>query len=67
MIYAPVNFNFAHELLLGPALRNAGLLDDFSCLNSIRSLIYEAVALGEATLAQELSLNVAACACVATW
>ena len=59
MLDTPMNLDLAHELLLRPTLGQAGLLDDFGRVDEARVGIYEFIALGEASLAEELALDVA--------
>ena len=58
MLDAPMDLDLAHELLLGAAFRQAGLLDDFGRVDECGIGINEFVAFCEATLAEELALNV---------
>jgi len=60
VVDGPVNLDLAHELLLGPALGKRGLFDDFGRLDGLAFLVLEFVALGEASLAQELALDISA-------
>ena len=59
MFDAAVDFDLTHQFLLGPALRQAGLLDHLSRMHKARIGIYELIAFGETTLAQEFPLDVA--------
>ena len=58
MLDRPVNFDFAHELLLGPASLQRGLLDNFGRAYRLRVHLHELVAFGEAALAKELALDI---------
>jgi len=48
---APVNFDFTHQLLLGPASGDTSLLDHFGCVVVIIVLVQEGVALGKSAFA----------------
>ena len=56
----PVDFDLAHQLLLRPALGQAGLLDDLGSVDELGLGIDEFETFGEASLAEELSLEVPA-------
>lgn len=58
MLNRPMNFDFAHQLLLCPAPLQRGLLDNLGCTDCLRVHLNELVAFGEATLAKEFSLDI---------
>jgi hypothetical protein len=58
VVEGPMNFDLAHELLLGPRLRQRRLVDYLGRRDAPRLRIRELVALGEAALAQEFSSEV---------
>ena len=58
MLNRPMNFDFAHQLLLCPAPLQRGLLDDLGCTDCLRVHLNELVTFCEATLAKEFSLDI---------
>ena len=58
MLDRPVNFDFTHQLLLRSTPLKRGLLDNFGGADCLSVHLYELIALGEATLSQELALDV---------
>ena len=58
MLDRPVNFDLTHQLLLRPAPLQRRLLDNFSSTHGLGVHLHELIALGEATLSQELALDV---------
>ena len=59
MLDRAVNLDLTHELLLGSALCERGLKDDFGRIDLPRLLTSKFVALRKAALAQKLTLDVA--------
>ena len=60
MLDRPVNLNLRHKLLLRTTFRERGLKNNFSRRDRPSLLTSKLVALSEAALAQEFSLDVAA-------
>ena len=58
MLDASMNLDLAHKLLFRATFREAGLLDDLSCMDESCVGIDEFVAFCEATLTKEFALNV---------
>ena len=56
---APVDLDLAHKLLLGSTLCQTALLDDFGRMHECSLRIDELEALGEASLAEEFSFEIA--------
>ena len=59
MFDATMDFDLTHQFLLGPALRQARLLDHLRSMHKTRIRIYELIAFGKTALAQEFTLDVA--------
>jgi hypothetical protein len=55
-----VNFDLTHQLLLGAAPLQRALLDDLGRRDRLGVALHELVALGEAALAEELTLHISA-------
>ena len=66
MLDTPVDLNLAHELLFRSTFGQTGLLDDFGGVDETCVGIYELVTFGESALDQELALDVAPDADLAT-
>ena len=62
VLHRSVDLDFTHQLLLGPAALERGLLDYFCRRHVVVVALHELVALREASLAQEFSLHVLAVA-----
>ena len=60
MFDTPVDFDLAHQLLLGSTLGQTRFLDDFRSMYESSIGVNEFIALGETTLAKELSFNISA-------
>jgi hypothetical protein len=60
MLDTPVNLDLAHQLLLGATLGQTALLNNLGSVQKFRLGIDEFETFGEATLAKEFALDVAA-------
>ena len=58
VLQTPVDFDFAHQLLLGSALRQRRLLHNFAGVDVLRLVTHELITLGEPSLAQEFAFSV---------
>ena len=58
LVQRAMDLDFRHELLLGTRLRQSALHDDFGRADSLVLQVRELETAGEATLAQELALEV---------
>ena len=55
-----MDLDFGHQLLLGSASLQRGLVDDLGCTNTLRLALHKLIALGKATLSKEFTLDVLA-------
>lgn len=58
MLDGPVDLDLTHELLLGPTSLKRRLVNDLGCSDLFGVALDEFIALGKASFAQELALNV---------
>ena len=55
-----MDLDFGHQLLLGSASLQRGLVDDLGRTNTLRLALHKLIALGKATLSKEFTLDVLA-------
>ena len=58
VLHGTMDFNLAHQLLLGPAFRKASLYYDLTGAKDIGLLVHKFIASGKASLTEELALGI---------